>query len=79
MLCLRHFDNSCKQLSCKVWVLCVNFSPTGLQHLLFDLSRRGSVRWDLNACFENSQVCCGQGLEQVWFPASTSCELCHEA
>ncbi|CAE7282781.1 PEPKR2 [Symbiodinium sp. CCMP2456] len=55
----------------QVWVLCVNFSPTGLQNFLFDLSRRGSVRWDLNACFENSQVCCGQGVHGKVFVGSS--------
>lgn len=54
----------------QVWVLCVNFSATGLQHFLFALGRRGSVQWDLNACFENSQVCCGQGIHGKVFVGS---------
>mmetsp|Transcript_64177 Transcript_64177/g.150641 ORF Transcript_64177/g.150641 Transcript_64177/m.150641 type:complete len:550 (+) Transcript_64177:50-1699(+) len=59
----------------QVWLICVDFSPTGLYRFLGDLGLGGAIRWDLQDCYENSQVCCGQGIHGKVFVGRTR----HEA
>lgn len=56
----------------QVWFLCVKgATSTVLQHFLFQLGRRGALRWELPDSFKISRDCQGQGGQGAVFSGIT--------